>query len=75
MSTGAECFFQEKERGKWFYSLQRWPYGEWPEFDEFGPFPTFKAAQKHLDRHHRVVEVIRDYGMFARTEAPQHFPA
>ena len=25
--------------------------------------------------HHRIVEVIRDYGMFARTEAPQHFPA
>jgi heme-degrading monooxygenase HmoA len=24
--------------------------------------------------HHRVVQVIRDYGMFARTEAPQYFP-
>jgi heme-degrading monooxygenase HmoA len=25
--------------------------------------------------HHRIIEVIRDYGMFARAEAPQHFPA
>jgi heme-degrading monooxygenase HmoA len=25
--------------------------------------------------HHRIVHVIRDYGMFARTEAPQYFPA
>jgi len=25
--------------------------------------------------HHRVVRVIRDYGMFARTEAPQYFPS
>jgi heme-degrading monooxygenase HmoA len=25
--------------------------------------------------HHRVVQVIRDYGMFARSEAPQYFPA
>jgi heme-degrading monooxygenase HmoA len=24
---------------------------------------------------HRVVRVIRDYGMFARTEAPQYFPS
>lgn len=23
---------------------------------------------------HRVVQIIRDYGMFARTEAPQYFP-
>lgn len=25
--------------------------------------------------HHRIVQVIRDYGMFARIEAPQYFPA
>jgi heme-degrading monooxygenase HmoA len=25
--------------------------------------------------HHRVVRVIRDYGMFARAEAPQYFPS
>jgi len=25
--------------------------------------------------HHRVVRIIRDYGMFARAEAPQYFPA
>jgi heme-degrading monooxygenase HmoA len=25
--------------------------------------------------HHRIVHVIRDYGMFRRVEAPQYFPA
>lgn len=51
MSTGAECFFTEKERGKWHYNLQRWPYGEWPEFDEYGPFKTFGEAHRHLHNH------------------------
>jgi heme-degrading monooxygenase HmoA len=27
-----------------------------------------------LPGHHRVVRIIRDYGMFARAEAPQYFP-
>ncbi len=34
-----------------------------------------KAGMAGMPGHHRVVEVIRDYGMFARAEAPQHFPA
>jgi heme-degrading monooxygenase HmoA len=41
-------------------------------------WPDIPAAQTGIARtqgHHRVVQVIRDYGMFARTEAPQHFPA
>ena len=33
-----------------------------------------QAATVGQPGHHRVVEVIRDYGMFARAEAPQHFP-
>jgi heme-degrading monooxygenase HmoA len=37
--------------------------------------PAAKAGIAGTPGHHRVVEVIRDYGMFARTEAPQHFPA
>jgi heme-degrading monooxygenase HmoA len=40
-------------------------------------FPDLPAAEAapptRLDRH-RVVRIIRDYGMFARTEAPQYFP-
>lgn len=52
MSTGAECFFEETKPAEWHYKLQRWPYGEWPEFDDFGPFKTFGEAQRHLDDHH-----------------------
>jgi hypothetical protein len=36
----------------WYYKLQEWPYGDWPEYDTFGPFPTFKAAREHLSRNH-----------------------
>ncbi len=33
------------------------------------------AGVAGMEGHTQVVEIIRDYGMFARTEAPQHFPA
>ena len=52
MSTGADCHFVEKELGKWYYKIQRWPYGEWPEYDEHGPFPTFAAADRHLGENY-----------------------
>jgi len=48
MSSGADCHFTEKELGEWYYSLQRWPYGETEEYDEFGPFPTFKRAYSNM---------------------------
>jgi heme-degrading monooxygenase HmoA len=34
-----------------------------------------EAAIAGAPGHHLVVRVIRDYGMFARAEAPQYFPA
>ncbi len=37
--------------------------------------PAAEAGIAGAPGHHRVVRVIRDYGMFARTEAPQYFPA
>jgi heme-degrading monooxygenase HmoA len=37
--------------------------------------PSAEAAIGGTPGHHRVVRIIRDYGMFARTEAPQYFPA
>jgi heme-degrading monooxygenase HmoA len=37
--------------------------------------PSAEAGIANTTGHHRIIEVIRDYGMFARTEAPQHFPA
>jgi heme-degrading monooxygenase HmoA len=34
-----------------------------------------EAGIANMPGRHRVVQIIRDYGMFARTEAPQYFPA
>jgi heme-degrading monooxygenase HmoA len=34
-----------------------------------------EAGIRGTPGRHRVVRVIRDYGMYARTEAPQYFPA
>jgi hypothetical protein len=42
----------EKELGQWHYELQRWPYGESTDYDEFGPFPSLDAAARHLGKHH-----------------------
>ena len=52
MSTGADCEFVEKDPGQWFYRLQAWPYGDWPIYDEYGPFGTFAEAHSHLCDHH-----------------------
>lgn len=52
MSTGADCQFDEVEPGKWKYRLQLWPYGDNDEYDTFGPFVSFRAAQNHLTNHH-----------------------
>ena len=52
MSTGANCGFTEKTKGRWFYRIQRYPYGETEDYDEFGPFPHFKAAHDHLGANH-----------------------
>jgi heme-degrading monooxygenase HmoA len=40
----------------------------WPDI------PAARASTGGAPGRHRVVQVIRDYGMFARTEAPQYFP-
>ena len=37
--------------------------------------PSAATAIAGAPGHHRVVQVIRDYAMFARIEAPQYFPA
>lgn len=52
MSTGADCGFIEREPGKWYYEIQRWPYGEWPDYDEHGPFASLEEAEKHLDNNY-----------------------
>jgi heme-degrading monooxygenase HmoA len=37
--------------------------------------PSAAASISGEPGRHRVVQIIRDYGMFARAEAPQYFPA
>lgn len=44
MSTGADCRIEERERGRWWCRVQRWPYGDWPEYDDFGPADSPDAA-------------------------------
>ncbi len=48
MSSGADCWFDEVKPGEWRGAVQQWPYGEWPEYDEFGPFATFEAVLNHM---------------------------
>jgi len=52
MSTGANCVFIEQKQGEWIYKLQCYPYGSNDDYDTFGPFTTFKQANKHLEDHH-----------------------
>lgn len=52
MSTGADCVLEEREPGRWWYRLQRWPYGETPDYDEHGPFASEDRAHEHLHATH-----------------------
>jgi hypothetical protein len=52
MSTGANCYFYEEKPNQWFYKIQEWPYGEWPEYETNGPFKTFEQAEAHLERNY-----------------------
>ena len=40
----------------------------WPDL------PSARIAMEDMTGHRRIVQIIRDYGMFARAEAPQYFP-
>ena len=52
MSTGADCIIIEKKPGEWHYRLQHWPYGECPEYSEYGPFNSEDSAILHLSDNH-----------------------
>ena len=62
----------EIEDGDLFDSITRPGNGlylrSWPDL------AAAEAGVGEMPGRHRVVRVIRDYGMFARTEAPQYFP-
>lgn len=49
MSTGADCVFEERELGKWWYRIQKYPYGQNEHYYEHGPFRSFEGAERHLD--------------------------
>ena len=66
MSSGAECDFVKVKPGEWKYRLQRWPYGDFDEYDSYGPFPTFTAALAHLDANHQ------NPGGFSTMTHPDH---
>lgn len=52
MSTGADCQIYEKIPGKWYYDLQCYPYGASEEYVTEGPFPSERAAERHLSDNH-----------------------
>lgn len=52
MSTGADCWFEEKPAGTWHYRLQCYPYGASEEYDTFGPFKSFEDARADLHANH-----------------------
>jgi hypothetical protein len=52
VSTGADCRFVETKPGEWWYAIQRWPYGDWPDYDKHGPFPSFAKARQHMDSNY-----------------------
>lgn len=58
---GAEAFESITEPDNYLY-LRGWPDPD-----------AAAAGLRGVSGRHRIVRVIRDYGMFARAEAPQHF--
>jgi hypothetical protein len=52
MSTGADCRFEEREPGRWWYAIQQYPYGETEDYDTHGPFVGQEAAERHLDANY-----------------------
>lgn len=49
-STGADCNIIEREPGKWYLSIQQYPYGDNPNYDEKGPFSSDNAALAYLNK-------------------------
>ena len=49
MSTGLDCRFEHVPSG-WYYLLES--YEDRDEYDAYGPFPSFAAAEQHLDDNH-----------------------
>lgn len=52
MSTGADCYFEERKPNVWYYRIQRYPYGCNEEYDTNGPFSSLEKAIIHLDKNY-----------------------
>lgn len=51
MSTGLDCYFEEKQPGEWYLFLEEdYGYKLDISYDKYGPFATFEQARKYL--HH-----------------------
>jgi hypothetical protein len=46
-----DCHFTEKKPGEWHYSIQV-DYDPNEPYDKKGPFSSFDAAERHLNRHY-----------------------
>lgn len=51
-STGADCWFEERTPGEWYYHLQRYPYGATQDYDVEGPFRSYQEADRHLSANY-----------------------
>lgn len=49
MSTGLDCYFEEKNPGEWYLFLEEM-YGSKLDidYDQYGPFKTFTQARNYL---------------------------
>lgn len=50
MSTGLDCYFEEKQPNEWYLFLEE-DYGSKldPGYDKYGPFTTFAEAHDYLN--------------------------
>lgn len=52
MSTGLDCYFEEKRPGEWYLFLEE-EYGSKLDidYDRYGPFKTFTLARDYLNQN------------------------
>lgn len=52
MSTGLDCYFEEKQPGEWYLFLEEeYGYKLDINYDRYGPFSTFVKAREYLNHN------------------------
>ena len=82
MSTGADCAHHETSDTKeWYLAMQRWPYGESPDYEFVGPFATEDELEEYeranyanpggsrTDGQQTLAQLVARYG---EPRAPKH---